>query len=102
FLANASSLLASLLLSLAPAPCAAHSGLSVFNFAFLRANQRSQALALGRAETSLYHLCRWPRCSGGLSFAQAEKSTATIPLMSAIEKCGPQKNLFVGRAPIEP
>jgi hypothetical protein len=34
---------------------------------------RSQTLALGRAETSLYHLCRWPRCSEGLSFAQAEK-----------------------------
>src|SRR5215471_21013882 len=53
---------------------------------------RSQALALGRIETSLYHLCRWARCSGGLSFAQAEKSTATMPLMSAIVKCGPQTN----------
>src|SRR5262249_44019142 len=53
---------------------------------------RSQALALRRVETSLCHLCRWPRCSGGVSFAQAEKSTATMPLMSAIVKCGPQTN----------
>ena len=53
---------------------------------------RSQAFALGRVETSLCHLCRWPRFSGGVSFAQAEKSTATMPLMSAIVKCGPQTN----------
>src|SRR5215468_10715789 len=52
--------------------------------------RRSQALALGRVETSLCHLRRWSKCSGGVSFAQAEKSTATMPLMSA--KCGPQTN----------
>ena len=50
---------------------------------------RSQALALGRAETSLCHLCRWPRCSGGVSFAQAEKSTATMPLMCGDMAGGP-------------
>src|SRR5215467_12103406 len=54
--------------------------------------RRSQALALGRVETSLCHLRRWSKCSGGVSFAQAEKSTATMPLMSAIVKCGPQTN----------
>jgi hypothetical protein len=58
-------------------------------------------LALGRVETPLYHLCRWPRCSGGLSFAQAEKSTATMPLMSAIVKCGPQTKLIVGQARLD-
>ena len=58
---------------------------------------RSQALALGRVETSLYHLCRWPKCSVGLSFAQAEKSMATMPLMSAIVKCGPQTNSLSAR-----
>jgi len=54
--------------------------------------RRSQALALGRVETSLCHLRRWSKFSGGVSFAQAEKSTATMPLMSAIVKCGPQTN----------
>jgi hypothetical protein len=53
---------------------------------------RSQALALGRIETSPCHLLRWWRCSGGVNLAQAAKSTATMPLMSAIVKCGPQTN----------
>jgi len=82
--------------SLKPAECAFHypsawGHLEARNLPTVDAT-RSQALALGRVETSWYHLCRWPRCSEGLNFAQAEKSTATMPLMSAIVKCGPQTN----------
>src|SRR4051812_36508239 len=63
----------------------------------IRDATRRQALALGRVEPSLYHLCRWPRCSGGLRFARADRSIATKPPISAIVKCGPQTNSLLAR-----
>src|SRR5215471_15323862 len=47
-------------------------------------NAPRYALALGRAETAECQRRRWVKCSGAVSFAQPQKSTVTIPVMSAI------------------